>query len=379
MTTTDTPAVDNGVNVEALLGARAHLTDAPELAQFQWRASCEWVQGTHSRSTVSGFSGLGAEHTHRQDYTFDADHPQVFASEDNGATPPEIVLAALASCLTAGVATVATHRGVQLRSVTATIEGDMDLAGDPRHRRRRPQRLRRHQGHLRHRCRRLEGRPRGDRGPVAEAVGGVRHRGQPDDHPGRGRLRSMMRTPVVVIGAGQAGLAMSHHLTGRGIDHVVLDRGEVANSWRTERWDSLRLLTPNWMTRLPGHCYDGPDPDGFMTKDETIVVPRRYGCSFGAPIRTHVTVEQVRARCDRIRRGHRPGHVVVRRRGRRHGRVERTPPAGRGRRRSGSDRPAHRAGVPQPRRSSATARCSWSVLGIGGADRRRAPAQRATA
>ena len=107
-----------------------------------------------------------------------------------------------------------------------------------------------------------------------------------------------MRTPVVVIGAGQAGLAMSHHLTGRGIDHVVLDRGEVANSWRTERWDSLRLLTPNWMTRLPGHCYDGPDPDGFMTKDETISLLGSYGCSFGAPIRTHVTVQQVRARCD---------------------------------------------------------------------------------
>ena len=91
---------------------------------------------------------------------------------------------------------------------------------------------------------------------------------------------------------------MSHHLTGRGIDHVVLDRGKVANSWRTERWDSLRLLTPNWMTRLPGHRYDGPDPDGFMTKDETISLLGSYGCSFGAPIRTHVTVRQVRARCD---------------------------------------------------------------------------------
>ncbi len=129
MTTTETPAVDNGVNVEALLGARQHLTDAPEAAQFQWRASCEWVRGTHSRTTVSGFSGLGQEHTHRQDYTIDADHPMIFASEDNGATPPEIVLGALASCLTAGIATVATNRGVQLRSVTATVEGGMDLAG----------------------------------------------------------------------------------------------------------------------------------------------------------------------------------------------------------------------------------------------------------
>lgn len=128
MTTTETP-VDNGVNIEALRGARQHLTDVPELAQFAWSATCEWVSGTHSRSTVTGFSGLGQNHTHRQPYTLDADHPEVFASEDNGVTPPEMVLAALASCLTAGVATVASHRGVQLRSVTATITGNMDLQG----------------------------------------------------------------------------------------------------------------------------------------------------------------------------------------------------------------------------------------------------------
>lgn len=100
---------------------------------------------------------------------------------------------------------------------------------------------------------------------------------------------------MVVIGGGQAGLAMSHHLGSRGIDHVVLERGEVANSWRTERWDSLRMLTPNWMTRLPGHRYEGPDPDGFMTKDETIGLLETYGRSFDAPIRPGVTVEQVRA------------------------------------------------------------------------------------
>jgi len=129
MTSTESPAVDNGVNVAALLGAREALTDAPEAAQFTWRASCEWINGTQSRSTVSGFFGLGEEHSHRQDYTIDADHPAVFASEDNGPTPPEIVLAALASCLTAGIATVATRRGVALRSVTATIEGGMDLQG----------------------------------------------------------------------------------------------------------------------------------------------------------------------------------------------------------------------------------------------------------
>jgi uncharacterized OsmC-like protein len=129
MTQTDAPAVDNGVNIEALRGAKQALTDTPEAAQFQWRARCEWVNGTHSRSTITDFAGLGAEHAHRQTFSIDADHPEVFASEDNGATPTEIVLAALASCLTAGVATVATNRGVQLRSVTATVEAGMDLQG----------------------------------------------------------------------------------------------------------------------------------------------------------------------------------------------------------------------------------------------------------
>ncbi|MEY2416215.1 MAG: hypothetical protein QOH53_1549 [Ilumatobacteraceae bacterium] len=122
-------AIDNGVNIEALRGARQALTDAPQAAQFTWRAACEWVRGTHSRTTISDFFGLGQDHMHRMAHTVDADHPEVFASDDNGATPPELVLAALASCLTAGVATVASHRGVQLNSVTATVEAGMDLQG----------------------------------------------------------------------------------------------------------------------------------------------------------------------------------------------------------------------------------------------------------
>ncbi|MDA1089563.1 MAG: OsmC family protein [Proteobacteria bacterium] len=121
--------VDNGVNVEALLGARAALTDAPEAAKFKWRATCEWKNGTHSNSTVEGYFGLGEEHKHRTTFSFDADHPETFASEDNGATPVEYVLVGLASCLTAGVAAIAQHRNIQLRSVTATIEGGMDLQG----------------------------------------------------------------------------------------------------------------------------------------------------------------------------------------------------------------------------------------------------------
>ena len=105
-----------------------------------------------------------------------------------------------------------------------------------------------------------------------------------------------MRTPVVVVGAGQAGLAMSSQLTARAIDHVVLERGEVAQSWRTERWDSLRLLTPNWMTRLPGHVYRGDDPDGFMAGADVVELLSAYGRACSAPVLTQTTVERVRAR-----------------------------------------------------------------------------------
>lgn len=121
--------VDNGVNVAALLGAREALTAAPEAARFNWRATCAWVNGTHSRSSVAGFFGLGQDQRHRTEFTFDADHPEVFASEDNGATPVEYVLVGLGACLTAGIAAVAQHRGIQLRKVKATIEGAMDLQG----------------------------------------------------------------------------------------------------------------------------------------------------------------------------------------------------------------------------------------------------------
>jgi len=128
MSATETP-VNNGVNVDALLGAREALTQAPEAAKFTWRAECEWQNGTHSTSQVEGFFGLGEEQKHRTRYSFDVDHPELFASEDNGATPIEYVLVGLAGCLTAGVASVAQHRDIQLRKVTATIEGDMDVRG----------------------------------------------------------------------------------------------------------------------------------------------------------------------------------------------------------------------------------------------------------
>ena len=104
-----------------------------------------------------------------------------------------------------------------------------------------------------------------------------------------------MRTTAVVIGAGQAGLAMSWWLAARSIDHVVLERGEVANTWRTERWDSLTLLTPNWQSRLPGHRYEGDDPDGFRTMQDTIAFIERYASLSSVSVRTHCPVTSVRS------------------------------------------------------------------------------------
>ncbi len=104
-----------------------------------------------------------------------------------------------------------------------------------------------------------------------------------------------MQTTAVIVGAGHAGLAMSRRLTDRSIEHVVLERGEVANSWRTQRWPSLRLLTPNWQTRLPAHDYAGDDPEGYMPVAEVVAALTRYARLVGAPVRTGTTVHTVRA------------------------------------------------------------------------------------
>ena len=128
MSAISTP-VDNGVDIDFLREAREALTAEPAGARFQWRVTNTWLRGTHSQTTAQGFFGLGEEQARPRLFHFDADHPELFKAEDNGATPTEILLAALASCLTAGVATVASNREIQLRSVTATLEGDMDVRG----------------------------------------------------------------------------------------------------------------------------------------------------------------------------------------------------------------------------------------------------------
>jgi uncharacterized OsmC-like protein len=122
-------AANNGVNVEALLGAREALTEAPAAAQFIWRAESEWQNGTHTRSTINKFFGLGEDQDRGKQFMVDTDHPEVFAAEDKGATPVEMVLVGLAGCLTGGIASVAQNRGIQLYSVKATLDAPMDLAG----------------------------------------------------------------------------------------------------------------------------------------------------------------------------------------------------------------------------------------------------------
>lgn len=121
--------VVNGVNVQALLDAREAVREAPEAAQFTWRASASWRSGVHSTVQVHGYFGLGQEQNHKREWVFEADHPEVFAAEDNGITPIEYLIVGLVSCLTAGVASVAQNRGIQLRSVEATVAGNHDIRG----------------------------------------------------------------------------------------------------------------------------------------------------------------------------------------------------------------------------------------------------------
>ncbi len=122
-------AIDNGVNTDHLLGARGEIEEEPAKALFTWRATCEWRYGTHAVTKISDFFGFEAEQPRNKTFAVDTDHPMLFAAEDNGATPIEIVLVGLAGCLTGGLAAIAQHRGIQLRSVTSHLEGTQDLQG----------------------------------------------------------------------------------------------------------------------------------------------------------------------------------------------------------------------------------------------------------
>jgi uncharacterized OsmC-like protein len=128
MTATLDP-VRNGVDTATLFATLDAVKTAPEAARFQFRTSNEWISGTHNRGTIHGYFGVGEERAHERVFTFDADHPAVLIGRDNGPTPVEYVLHALASCLTAGLANIAAARGVTLTSVTSTVVGDIDLNG----------------------------------------------------------------------------------------------------------------------------------------------------------------------------------------------------------------------------------------------------------
>ena len=119
----------NGVNTPVLMATLDAVKGTPALAQFQFRASSKWIDGTLSETRIESFSGAGGEHTHKTEFRFDADHPTVLVGQDRGAVPVELLLVGLASCITAGVANVAAARGVTLTSVESRVEGDIDLLG----------------------------------------------------------------------------------------------------------------------------------------------------------------------------------------------------------------------------------------------------------
>jgi uncharacterized OsmC-like protein len=128
MTTTD-ETTRNGVDTATLFATRDAVKAAPAAAKFQFRAHNTWVSGTHSRSTVYGFFGVGEERTHEREFHLDADHPAVLVGQDNGPTPVEHLLHALGACLTGGLANIAAARGVRLTEVRSEIAGDIDLNG----------------------------------------------------------------------------------------------------------------------------------------------------------------------------------------------------------------------------------------------------------
>jgi uncharacterized OsmC-like protein len=119
----------NGVDTPRLFATIGAVADQRDLARFQFRATGQWLNGTHMRSTMSGFAGAGGEHAHKAGYTAESDHPAVLCGEDNGPTPVEYVLHALAACLTAGIANIAAARGVTLHAIESNVEGDIDLQG----------------------------------------------------------------------------------------------------------------------------------------------------------------------------------------------------------------------------------------------------------
>src|SRR5918995_216592 len=253
MTTTDTATrpARNGVDVPTPFATLAAVKGQPEIAAFQFRASNRWVSGTHSRrprdQPARGHLDRGGRHRPQRD-----PRPVEGGAERLLGHPRALRRPGGRS----GRAAAGTGR-----AVPAPLG----------------------------RLRRAHQRPAGARRRHHLLI--PRHRTRP-----RPRKDTVMNAvDTVVIGAGHAGLAMSAHLAARGRDHVVLDRGRTAERWRSERWDSLRLLTPNWMTRLPGYDYRDPDPDGYMTAAELAGLLNRYAAALRLPVMENTAVRVVEA------------------------------------------------------------------------------------
>ncbi len=280
-------------------------------------------------SRFETFSGAGGEHSHTSEFRFDADHPRCSSARITGPTPVEFLLHALAACLTAGIGNIAAARGVTLTSVESHGRGRHRSAGHPRAVRRRsatatsdPRQVHASRATRRRRscARSSSSRARARRCSTCSptACRSTCGRRQPPD--GRRRAEPMERREAHRHGhhRRRTGRARHEPLPVRpGIEHVVVERGRVAERWRSERWDSLRLLTPNWRRACPAFGTTGPTPTASCPCRNWSRFLERYATSFGAPVGPDTAVTGRRADRRRIPRRHRPRRVARRdRRGR---------------------------------------------------------------
>ena len=253
----------NGVNTPDLLATINAVKETPHLAKFRFRASNRWMTApTASRASSRSAARAANTRTRRSSATAPTIRP-CWSGRIAGRPRSNSFCTGSPSCITAGIGNIAAVRGVTLTSVESRVEGDIDLRGilglsdEVRN------------GYERIRItfdiagdappEKLREIVEQSRAPLRGLRRAHQRRAGRRQHQ-RSLRRIVRRTTTVIIGAGQAGLAMSHCLSELGIDHVVIERGKLAQRWRSQSWDSLRLLTPNWMTRLPGFQYDGDDP-----------------------------------------------------------------------------------------------------------------------
>ena len=315
------------------------------------------------------------------------------------ARPRRVLLHALAACLTAGIANIAAARGVNLTEVSSTVEGDIDLLGilglsnEVRNgyqqirvgftvRGDDPGKLRRSWSSpasappcstsLTERRARVHRRDAADGKSSRPAGRPVPLRSRPGGHFASSGA-SVRITDTVIIGAGQAGLAASRCLTDRGRDHVVLERGRIGQRWRSDTWDSLHLLTPNWMNTLPGEAYRGPDPNGFILRGRVRRAPHPVRRVVRRARRGALGRAPAAQAGPRVRGWHRPGGLAGRQRHHRYRLVRSARGAGGGARPARGHPPGGAGRVPQPRLAAGRGRAGGRRLGDRRPARRRTP------